>query len=170
MSPHVGDEIPAQATREPWHRYADRGDYVRAFDSLGADELARRSRGSASVEELFSLSDTARLSGHPALAVEPLARIVEDHETDARAGLAAFTLGRLHLDALDQPSHAVRWLEEARTLQVPDRLQAALLSRLIEAHRRAGHADRVNALQRERARRFPDRLGTMEGPEDDSPD
>ncbi len=110
------------------------------------------------------------IKNSPAFAVEPHARIVEDDEPDARAGLAAFTLGRLHLDALDQPSHAVRWLEEARTLQVPDRLQAALLSRLIEAHRRAGHADRVNALQRERARRFPDRLGTMEGPEDDSPD
>src|SRR6185312_2698530 len=83
------------ATR--WRSLALAGSYDSAYV-----ELAKA--GPASVRDepadLFLAADVARLSKHSAEAERPLERIVERYPTDARAPLAAFTLGRVRLEEL----------------------------------------------------------------------
>jgi len=59
------------------------------------------------------------------------------HEDDPRAGLAAFTLGRLELDRLGRPADAVTDLERALALGLPRGLVADARQRLDEARARA---------------------------------
>ena len=66
------------------------------------DEAYRQLEGGSAVEgsndpgELLAMSDVARLAGHPRGAVAPLSKLVAEHASDARAPLAAFTLGRVN--------------------------------------------------------------------------
>jgi transmembrane sensor len=140
-APMPDDPAPAPRDAARWRALADRGDWDDAYDALGEHGLRDASRRSRSVDELFALADTARLSGHPALAVDPLRRLMDEHPRDPRAAVAALTLGRLQLDALDQPEAAVTSLERALELGVPARLSETTLARLVEAHHRAGHAE-----------------------------
>jgi transmembrane sensor len=159
IAPPVVDEPAAAVPLAPgapaWRELAERGEYDDAFEAIGAEGLARRGRTTRSVDELFVLADTARLSGHADLAVEPLRRIVDEHRADARAGVAALTLGRLQLDALDDAASACRSLEEAIELGVPAHLREVALARAIDAHRRAGHGDRAAALAQQYLDEYP---------------
>jgi transmembrane sensor len=142
--------------RDDWRELADRGAYDDAFRALGADGLTRAAERSRSVDELFALADTARLSGHPELAIDPLERVSADHSTDGRAGVAALTLGRLLLDALDRPEPACASLDRAVELGLPAHLSEVAEARRVEAHRRAGHRDRAIELARAYLERFPE--------------
>ncbi len=122
-----------------WRDRARAGDNGGAYAALGRDGVAAAA-ASASVDDLFALADVARLSGHPADAVAPLERILADHANDARAGLAAFTLGRLELDTLGHPARAARAFERAIALGT---LVEDAYARLVEARAKAG--DRAGA-------------------------
>ncbi|MEQ9701833.1 MAG: FecR domain-containing protein [Sandaracinaceae bacterium] len=138
-------DTPAPRVARPsstWRALADRGAYADAFAALGERALGEASRQSVSEDELYALADTARLSGHPRLAVTPLRRLMDEHAS----GVAALTLGRLQLDALDDPRGATRSLARADALSVPAHLAETLLARRVEAHRRAGDADTARAL------------------------
>ncbi len=143
-------DTPALDTSRPrvarpsstWRALADRGAYADAFAALGERALGEASRQSVSEDELYALADTARLSGHPRLAVTPLRRLMDEHAS----GVAALTLGRLQLDALDDPRGATRSLARADALSVPAHLAETLLARRVVAHRRAGDADTARAL------------------------
>jgi transmembrane sensor len=71
------------------------------------------------VAELLRAADTARREGRPEGALLPLRRIVDEHGDDARAPLAAFTLGRLYFDELRRPAEAANAFARARSL-APD--------------------------------------------------
>jgi transmembrane sensor len=146
----------APAPRPRWRELADRGAYTEACAAIGERGLRDASRRAHTVDELWALADTARLSGHPALAVEPLTRLAEHDAPDARAGIAALTLGRLSLDALDAPGEAVRWLERAVALGVPERLREPTLARLVEAHRRAGNGTQMASTGARYLESYPD--------------
>ncbi|MGE0791413.1 MAG: FecR domain-containing protein [Sandaracinaceae bacterium] len=141
--------------RSRWRELASRGEHRAAFELLGERSLRERSEVSRSIDELFALADTARLSGHPDLAVSPLRRIVELHPSDRRAALAALTLGRLSLDVLDAPADAVRELSRARELGLSPHLEELALARLVEAERRAGHVGQARAFAAEYLSRYP---------------
>ncbi|HJL20483.1 MAG TPA: FecR domain-containing protein [Sandaracinaceae bacterium LLY-WYZ-13_1] len=148
---------PGRAGRtEGWRALADRGDWDGAFEAIGEDGLDEATRRARSVDELFALADTARLSGHPRLAVEPLERLMDEHATDARAAVAALTLGRLQLDALDAPASAVQSLERALRLGLPERLREPTLARLTEAHRRTGDAEAMRRVGARYLGSYPD--------------
>jgi len=147
--------VQGVASAQRWLVLAARGEHRDAFDALGADGFQRATARSRSVSELFALADTARLSGHAALAVAPLERLLTEHAGDPRAGLAALTLGRLQLDALDAPGDACGSLERAITLGVPADLAEVAYARLVEAHRRAGHREPMAASARAYLERFP---------------
>jgi transmembrane sensor len=107
------------------------------------------------VDALLREADALRLAGRPAAAVAPLTRVIEARPADARAGLAAFALARLHLGALADPRAASHDLERALALGLPLALQEDAYIKLAEAHERAG--DRLGscgALARY-AERFP---------------
>ncbi|MDB4981332.1 MAG: VgrG protein, partial [Myxococcales bacterium] len=74
-------------------------DYAGAYRSL----VTTPSVADHSPEGLMRAADAARLSGHPAAAVPYYERVVGDFAADARAPVAAFTLGRVLLTQLDRP-------------------------------------------------------------------
>jgi hypothetical protein len=57
------------------------------------------------VAPLMLAADDARANGHADSALAPLRRVLREHPNDPRAGIAAFTLGRLLLDELE-PMHS----------------------------------------------------------------
>jgi transmembrane sensor len=120
-----------------WQEMAQRGDYAEAYRNLGATGIAANVKA-ADPEQLFALADVARLSGHPADAIEPLERILAEHPRNSKAALAAFTLGRLHLDSLGNAKAAALEFQRAMSLELPRALAEDVHLRLIEARARAG--------------------------------
>jgi len=124
-----------------WRRLAERGQYEEA-------QRALRKAGPGAVRddtaELLLAADAARLSGHPAEAVPYLERVLRGHAHDPRAGLAAFTLGRVLLDELGRPSEADDAFALARSSGGP--LAEDALAREVEAVSRAGDVTRSREL------------------------
>lgn len=151
-------EIPAAVTERTrrlsnaWRSLAAEGEYSEAYESLGAEGLAREASG-ASSRDLLTLADVARLSGHPQEAVPPLERLLREHNAGADAALAAFTLGRISLDSLRDSDRAIASFTRCLDIGPPAGLVEDVYARLVEAHARAGHrldAERVAGSYRER--------------------
>jgi transmembrane sensor len=156
VDPPLGetDEAARSSERGSWRALARVGRPDAAFESLGAAGVRRETRR-LGVADLLALADVARLSGHPAEAVGPLARILAEFARDPQAPLAAFALGRLELDALDQPRAAARALARALSLGVPRSLLEDVRARLVEADTRSGDAAAARAAAEAYLREFP---------------
>jgi transmembrane sensor len=122
-----------------WSKHLAEGEYAAAYSVLGEKGLRREIERATSVERLLSLADVARLSGHPVEAIAPLKRVLSEHRSTAHAALAAFTLGRVHLDQLRDPASAAQAFELAISLRPPHALLADAHTRLVEAYARAGN-------------------------------
>lgn len=108
------------------------------------DELSQRS----AAEALFTRADKARSSGQPDRAVVHLRAITDQFPNDPRAPMAAFTRGRLLLEALGKPSEAAAAFAQARRLAARGTpLSEDALAREVDALRAAGQTGRA----RERA-------------------
>jgi transmembrane sensor len=107
------------------------------------------------VTDLLVLADVARLSGHPADAVAPLERILNDFSADPQAPLAAFAVGRLELDALGRPVRAAAALNRALALGLPQSLREDVRARLVEAYLRMGNRAAARAAADAYEREFP---------------
>jgi transmembrane sensor len=143
------------ATADPrWRELARAGDNRAAYDALGAPGVVGASAG-ATVDDLFALADVARLSGHPTEAIAPLERILGTHAADPRAGMAAFTLGRVELDALSHPARAATAFARAIALGVPGGLLEDAHARLVESRARAGDRAGARAAYEAYLRAFP---------------
>jgi len=104
-------------------------------------------------EALFAQADRARLEGRSLEATRTLRQLTQRFPRDARAPLAAFTLGRLLLENLRQPADAARAFALARSLAGGSgALAEDALAREVEAWRAAGDASKASAqAQRYRA-------------------
>ena len=135
------EQRPADVAASSWRPLAERGQYEEARRAL-------RKAGPSAVRDdtadLLLAADAARLSGHPAEAVPYLERVLRGHARDPRAGLAAFTLGRVLLDELGRPSEAVEAFAFARSSGGP--LAEDALAREVEAVSRAGDVTRSREL------------------------
>ncbi|MBO6939869.1 MAG: FecR domain-containing protein [Deltaproteobacteria bacterium] len=120
---------PAAPEAESWEALAARGAYGPAYSAVEADFDAELERAE-SVEQLFALADTARLSGHPARARGPLERITLEHPNDRRAGVAAFTLGKIEMAIPGRAAEAERWLSRSLELGLSPSLADAARRRL----------------------------------------
>jgi transmembrane sensor len=138
---------PAARSASPWRALAQDGDYAAAFAELER-EGAKAIRDVP--EDLLLAADAARLGGRPDKAVPHLERLVRRHARDARAPLAAFTLGRTLLDQLGRPREAAQAFATARRLDGSGALAEDALAREVESWSRAGDTP----LARERAREF----------------
>jgi transmembrane sensor len=145
---------PPQDSRPKWRELARRGDYATAYRMLGADgvEGVVKSGGAA---DLLAVADVARLSGHPADAVAPLRRVVAEHPRDPGAPIAAFTLGRVELDSLDDPADAADAFAQAIALGMPQGLVEDAYARLVEARAKAGDAAGARRAASQYTQRFP---------------
>jgi len=139
--PPVKPQRAARAVAGSWRPLAERGQYEEARTAL-------RKAGPSAVRndtaDLLLAADAARLSGHPAEAVPYLEKVVHGHGHDPRAGLAAFTLGRVLLDELGRPTEAIEAFALARSFGGP--LAEDALAREVEAASRAGDVTRSREL------------------------
>jgi len=136
--PDQGDRTAARAAPEnTWRSLALSGRNGEAFAALGVEGFRSESQ-KLGVNDLLALADVARLSGHPAEAVIPLQRVLTEFSGDPQAPLAAFALGRLHLDSLGRPQAAISALERALALGIPRGLREDVRARLVEAYARSG--------------------------------
>ena len=124
-----------RAAGPTWRELARSGHHREAFATLGTQGI-RREVKRLGIADLFALADVARLSGHPTEAVAPLQRIIDGFAADRQAPLAAFALGRLQLDDLNQPRAAATSFSRALELGAPQSLRDAVRARLAEAQAR----------------------------------
>ncbi len=134
-------ETPS-AEQHVWRDLARRGEYAKAFAAL------RRTPNDVRDEpaDLLLAADVARLSSHPAQAVSPLRKVSERYPKDARAPVAAFTLGRVLLDDLGRASEAAAAFELASRLWPSGPLAGDAMAREAEALKRAGQLPQARAI------------------------
>lgn len=120
-----------------------------ANPSAPAGESRRR------VTELLASADKARTAGHLDQAVEALREITQRFRSDPRAAGAAFTLGKLQMDKLDDPQAAARSFALAIGYGLPAALLEDAYARLVEAHARAGDRDAAERAMKIYLARFP---------------
>jgi hypothetical protein len=105
------------------------------------------------VAPLLQAADDARATGHPESALVPLRRVIAEHPTDSRAGVAAFTLGRVLEGELNRPEDAADAFAIARAHGGP--MAADALGREVVARARAGETSRATELADEYLRLYP---------------
>jgi transmembrane sensor len=103
-----------------------------------------------SAEQLLAAADDARLAGQAEQGAYLLRRLLREHRDDARAPLAAFTLGRMLLMELANPLEAAGAFAETRRLSPKGPLAEAALVREVEALQKAG----ASTLAKERAQEY----------------
>ncbi|HVU03585.1 MAG TPA: FecR domain-containing protein [Polyangiaceae bacterium] len=105
-----------------------------AAESQGAKASARArpTDGEPTAQELFERGNAARQSGDARGAATAYEALLRHHPTDARAGLAAFELGRLRMDQLGDLKGATVALERAAAMAPGFREDA--LARLVSAY------------------------------------
>lgn len=141
-----------RSARERFLEHARKRRYAHAMAALREKPSLLRDHP----EELMLAADAARLSGDAAAAVPYLKRVTEKHSRDARAPLAAFTLGRVYLFDLNRPAEAEQAFALTRKLAARGPLAEDALAREVEAATRAGKHARARELAREYLRTFPE--------------
>ena len=138
----------ATASRD-WRALARDGELAAAYN------LLRKSKVGDDVADLLLAADVYRMSGHPAHSVRHLEQVVDLHPADARASLAAFTLGRVLLDDLGRPAAAAQAFSRARSFAPDGALAEDALAREVEAWSKAGKAGRARARAEQYLERYP---------------
>jgi transmembrane sensor len=95
--------------------------------------VAARAKPAADARELFEQARSQWRAGHIAEAARTYQALLAAHPRDPRAGLAAFELGRLRMDRLDDMPGAVQALEQAVALAPGAELREDALARLVAA-------------------------------------
>jgi transmembrane sensor len=153
--PDAAPPLPRSSTSNPaaghWRSLAHSKDYEGAFAAL------QREGGSAVKDEpkdLLLAADVARLSGHPAEAVQHLTGLLRRFPQDSRAASAAFTLGRLH-EQSGKPDRAAQSFARVRTLAPGGPLAEDALAHEVENLARSGQASVARARAEEYLRLYP---------------
>jgi transmembrane sensor len=146
----LSEPLPAGADVE-WRELAKRGDYKRAYSALKSAKSSPRQEP----EELMLAADVARLSGNAAQAVPHLQAVVQRFPSNPRAPVAAFTLGRVYLDNLNEPAQAAAAFRRTRSSWPRGPLAQDAWAREVAAWRRAGHTDEAARTARQYLERHP---------------
>jgi len=101
--------------------------------ALASSALAASPTATPSLAARWEAADAARQEGRPREGAELLQRILDDHPTDPRAPLAAFTLGRVLLKDLARPREAAAAFARARALAPQGPFAEDALAREVEA-------------------------------------
>jgi transmembrane sensor len=133
-----------------WRALAAVGEFQDAWDAM------QREKPKDEPEDLLRAADVARRSGHPKEAVAPLERVISAFARDARAPLAAFTLGRVLLEDLSAPGPAAQAFAKAQVLAPSGPLALSALAREVEARAKANDFERARECARAYLDRAPD--------------
>ena len=91
-----------------------------------------------SPKELLDAANTARRAGDARAAADDYGQILKKFPSDARAGLAAFELGRLRMDRLADLAGAIQALERAVQLAPGSGFREDAMARLVTAYAQSG--------------------------------
>jgi transmembrane sensor len=129
---------------------------VAGHDYRGAYAVLSRHPALAgdTVEDLLVAADVARLSDHPSEALPYLQRVVREHPRDARAPLAAFTLGRT-LGGLGRTQEAMSMFGKVRASWPDSTLAEDALLRQAEAASHIGDMANARRFAEEYDREYP---------------
>lgn len=115
--------------------------------------------GTASAEpvppDLLALADRQRRRGDLEGAIQTLKLAVERAPDDARASMAAFTLGKVLLDGVARPVEAQAAFRSCLNRSPPAAIAEDALARLAEAQARSGALKAASATAREYEKRYP---------------
>ena len=111
--------------------------------------------GVTTARELLAESDAARTRGEPARGAELLRRLLREHPNDARAPLAAFTLGRLLLNELGKPREAAAAFHDLSVRAPGGQFAEDALAREVEAWQRASEPARARRAAETYLQRYP---------------
>lgn len=109
-----------------------------AASSTAAFVLPESSPSAPTADALLEEADRVRRAGRFKDAARLLERALEVHPSEDRAALAEFSLGRLYLDSLGDPSAASRHFARALSRHLPATLDEDARARLVEALARSG--------------------------------
>lgn len=136
-----------------WQQLAEQGRYaeaVEAAEALGFERVRRSSTAS----ELMLLADAARLSG---AVVRARATLLEVRQRfPERAGLAAFSLGRLAFDVQRDPAEALRWFEVYLASAPSGPMAQGARARRLQAALQLGDATKVRQAAKDYLEYHPD--------------
>lgn len=110
-------------------------------------------RPAPAVRDAMDRADELRRTGRAREAVSVLRGIVDSG--DARAPLAAFTLGKIHAEDLGDAGSAARWFERALALGLPAGLDEEACARAVESWSRAGARAEATRARERYETRFP---------------
>ncbi|HET9930851.1 MAG TPA: FecR domain-containing protein [Polyangiaceae bacterium] len=116
---------------------------------------AASSSASPSARELFEQASGLWRDGRPAEAAQAYQNLLSTYPRDARAGLAAFELGRLRMDRLGDLPGALKALERALTTAPGSSFREDALARIVRASSTLGNASRCNSAREQYLREFP---------------
>ena len=118
-----------------WRTLCQSGDYEEAYRLIESGTPVEDEPAA-----LMDAADAARLSNHPDASVAYLRRVLRDHKKSPVAPLAGFTLGRVLLERLGQPSEAAEAFALARSIAPQGSLAQDALAREVEAWSKAGNS------------------------------
>lgn len=131
---HTGRaDSPPSAAGVSWRSLCQSGDYDEAYRMLASGTVVDNDPAA-----LMDAADAARLSGHAEASVSYLRRVLGEHGRSPVAPLAGFTLGRVLLERLGQPSEAAEAFALARSSAPNGSLAQDALAREVEAWSKAG--------------------------------
>jgi transmembrane sensor len=123
------------APKVSWRSLCQSGDYDAAYRMLASGIEVENDPAA-----LMDAADAARLSDHPEASVAYLRRVLREHSRSPVAPLAGFTLGRVLLERLGQPSEAAEAFALARSIAPQGSLAQDALAREVEAWSKAGNS------------------------------
>jgi transmembrane sensor len=94
---------------------------------------SRARKATARARAIFQRANLARRAGQMNDAAEAYAELLKRHRNDKRAGLSAFELGRIRMDALGDPSRAVSAFNQALQLSPDAGFREDALARIVFA-------------------------------------
>ncbi|MBN2716429.1 MAG: FecR domain-containing protein [Deltaproteobacteria bacterium] len=128
--------VPSRPEDMPqWKALARSQNFDAAYMALPAFTFSTLSGAHWPPDDLFLLSDIARVTGHPREACLALGELIRRYPGNPRAGIAAYTMARVTSESLKQPSQGAVYYEQALTLGISKALRETALMRLIQAYR-----------------------------------
>jgi tetratricopeptide (TPR) repeat protein len=111
--------------------------------------------GAESAKDLLVRAQAARAAGNPREAAALLDTLRRKHRSDSRAGLAAFELGRVRLDALKDPGGAVEAFDDAIAIAPNAPFRDDAEARRVQAIEATGNVARCVEARQGYLDRFP---------------
>jgi tetratricopeptide (TPR) repeat protein len=110
---------------------------------------------------LFKRASLARRSGQTHEAADFYAELLRRFPDDSRAGLAAFELGRIRMDALAQPKAAVEAFVTALQIAPRATFREDALARIVVANDQLGAREACQVARDRYLRDFPNGVHTL---------